>query len=191
MCILRGTVFCASFEMPCYVHPSRCCVLCILRDVLLCASFEVLCFVHPSRRRSLGFCFFGKNVSPLPNELLPGGSLCSKVSSLLWNFDRLFVYHRGNTRKFQILRKRVDAPTRGSGSELVNAACFLVPDGNARGNHSNARFYLGSGRGAVRPAKGVCEGTVLSCTRSARSRGYKRGERGREAPKSLLGVELA
>ena len=36
------------------------------------------------------------------------------------------------------------------------------------------------------PAKGVCEGTVLSCTRSACSRGYKRGERGREAPKSLL-----
>ena len=35
-------------------------------------------------------------------------------------------------------------------------------------------------------SKGVCEGTVLSCTRSACSRGYKRGERGREAPKSLL-----
>ena len=66
MCILRGALFCASFEMPCYVHPSRCCfcasfevpcyvhpssccVLCILRDALLCASFEVLCFVHPSR----------------------------------------------------------------------------------------------------------------------------------------------
>jgi len=32
----------------------------------------------------------------------------------------------------------------------------------------------------------VCEGTVLSCTRSACSRGYKRGERGGEAPKSLL-----
>ena len=49
--------------------------------------------------------------------------------------------------------------------------------------------YPGSGRGAVRPAKGVCEVTVLSCTRSACSRGYKRGERGREAPKSLLEVE--
>ena len=32
----------------------------------------------------------------------------------------------------------------------------------------------------------MCEGTVLSCTLSARSRGYKRGERGRVAPKSLL-----
>ena len=83
----------------------------------------------------------------------------------------------------------VGALTRGSGSQLVNAACFLVPDGDARGNHSNARFYPGSGLGAVRPAKGVCEGTVLSCTRGACSRGYKRGERGREAPKSLLEVE--
>ena len=36
----------------------------------------------------------------------------------------------------------------------------------------------------------MCEGTVLSCTRSACSRGYKRGERGREAPKSLLEEEL-
>ena len=105
VCILRGAVFCASFEMPYYVHPSRCCVLCILRDVLLCASFEVLCFVHPSRRRSLGFCFFGKTSPPLPNELLPGGSLCRKGSSLLWNLDRLFAYHRGNARKFSIFGK--------------------------------------------------------------------------------------
>ena len=33
---------------------------------------------------------------------------------------------------------------------------------------------------------GVCKGTVLSCTGGACSRGYRRGERGREAPKSLL-----
>ena len=39
-------------------------------------------------------------------------------------------------------------------------------------------------------SKRVCEGTVLSCTRSACSRGYKRGERGRKAPKSLLEKEL-
>ena len=32
----------------------------------------------------------------------------------------------------------------------------------------------------------LCQGTVLSCTRSACCRGYKRGERGRKAPKSLL-----
>ena len=35
----------------------------------------------------------------------------------------------------------------------------------------------------------MCEGTVLSCTRGACSRGYRRGERGREAPKSLLEKE--
>ena len=50
--------------------------------------------------------------------------------------------------------------------------------------------YPGSDRGAVRQAKGACESVVLSCTRSACSRGYKRGERGREAPKSLLEEEL-
>ena len=39
-------------------------------------------------------------------------------------------------------------------------------------------------------SKGVCVSTVLSCTGGACSRGYKRGERGREAPKSLLVEEL-
>ena len=39
-------------------------------------------------------------------------------------------------------------------------------------------------------SKGVCESTVLSCTGGACSKGYKRGERGREAPKSLLEEEL-
>ena len=37
----------------------------------------------------------------------------------------------------------------------------------------------------------MCEGTVLSCTRSTCSSGYKRGERGREAPKSLLEEKLS
>ena len=49
--------------------------------------------------------------------------------------------------------------------------------------------YPSSGRGPVRPAR-VREGTVLICTGGACSRGYKRGERGREAPKSLLEVDL-
>ena len=49
---------CASVELPCYVHPSRCCVLCILRGalrvcilrvVLTCTFIEVPCYVHPSR----------------------------------------------------------------------------------------------------------------------------------------------
>ena len=83
----------------------------------------------------------------------------------------------------------VGIPTWGPGSQLVNAACFLVPDDDARGNHSNTRFILVPATGPYVQPKGVCEGTVLSCTRSACSRGYKRGERGREAPKSQLRVE--
>ena len=49
--------------------------------------------------------------------------------------------------------------------------------------------YPGFGRGAIRPAR-VREDTVLICTGGVCSRGYKRGERGREAPKSLLEVDL-
>ena len=36
----------------------------------------------------------------------------------------------------------------------------------------------------------MCESTVLSCTGGACSRGYKRGERGMKAPRSLPEVEL-
>src|SRR6185312_5184406 len=39
-------------------------------------------------------------------------------------------------------------------------------------------------------SKGVCEGTVLSCTGGACSRGYMQGERERGAPKSLLEEKL-
>ena len=60
---------------------------------------------------------------------------------------------------------------------------------DARGNTGTHGVYPGSGRGAVRPAR-VCECTVLSCTGGACSRGYKQGERGREAPKSLLEEEM-
>ena len=84
----------------------------------------------------------------------------------------------------------VGVPTRGPGSQLVNAAYFLVPDDDARGN------TVTHGLSCFRPwgrtsSKGVCEGTILSCTRSACSRGYKRGEKGRKAPKSLLEEELS
>ena len=47
----------------------------------------------------------------------------------------------------------IGVPTRGAGSQLVNAACFLVPDVDARGNTVTHGFYPGSGRGAVRLAK--------------------------------------
>ena len=56
---------------------------------------------------------------------------------------------------------------------------------DARGNTVMQRIYPGSGHGAVRPA-GVCECTVLSCTGVPVVAEYKRGERGREAPRSLL-----
>ena len=36
----------------------------------------------------------------------------------------------------------VGVSTLGPGSRLVNATCFLVPDDDARGNHSNTRFIL-------------------------------------------------
>jgi len=81
--------------------------------------------------------------------------------------------------------------TRGPGSQLVNAACFLDPDVDARGNTVTHGFILVPAAGPYVQQRGVCEGTVLSCTRSACSRGYKRGERGREAPKSLLEEELS
>ena len=75
--------------------------------------------------------------------------------------------------------------TRGSGSQLVNAACFLVPDDDARGNTVTHGLSWFRPRGRTSSER-VCEGTVLYCTWGACSRGYKRGERGREAPKSLL-----
>ena len=49
--------------------------------------------------------------------------------------------------------------------------------------------YPGSGYGAVRPA-GLCECTVLSCTEVLVVGEYKRGERGREAPKSLVQARM-
>ena len=48
-CTLRGALLCASFEVLCFVHPSRCFVMCILRGAVFCASFEVLCSMHHSR----------------------------------------------------------------------------------------------------------------------------------------------
>ena len=78
--------------------------------------------------------------------------------------------------------------TWGSGSQLVNDACFLALDVDGRGNTVMHGFILVPATGRT-SSKGVCEGTVLSFTRNACSRGYKRGERGRKAPKSLLEEE--
>ena len=82
----------------------------------------------------------------------------------------------------------VGVQTRGPGSQLVNVACFLVPNVDARGNTVMHGFILVPAMGPYVQQSGV-RGTVLSCTRSACSRGYKRDERGREAPKSMLEEE--
>ena len=80
--------------------------------------------------------------------------------------------------------------TRGSGSQLVNVACFLVPDVDARGNTVTHRFILVPITGLYVQQRGV-RGHCIVLQRGACSRGYKRGERGREAPKSLLEEELS
>ena len=48
----------------------------------------------------------------------------------------------GNLVFFHLKEGLVGVPTRGPGSQLVNVVCFLVPDDDARGNHSNAWFIL-------------------------------------------------
>ena len=60
---------------------------------------------------------------------------------------------------------------------------------DARGNTVTHGLSWFRPRGRT-SSKGVCEGTVLSCTGGAYSRGYRRDERGREAPKSLLEEKL-
>ena len=60
---------------------------------------------------------------------------------------------------------------------------------DARGNTKTHGLSWFRPRGRT-SSKGVCEGTVLSCTGGACCRGYKQGERGREAPKSLLEEKL-
>ena len=69
---------CASVEVPCYVHPSRCCVLCILRVALLCASFGVLYFVHPPRCLVVG-CARGQEKRLPPFSCIPPGGLLGDV----------------------------------------------------------------------------------------------------------------
>ena len=75
----------------------------------------------------------------------------------------------------------VGALTRGSGSQLVNAACFLVPNVDATGNTVTHGFILVPATGRT-SSKGVCEGTVLSFTRNACSRGTSEAREGGRLP---------
>src|SRR6185312_4497256 len=68
---------------------------------------------------------------------------------------------------------------------MISLPRWLMQEDNT-GTHGLSWFRT---RGRT-SSKGVCEGTVLSCTGGACSRGYKRGERGREAPRSLLEVKF-
>ena len=66
----------------------------------------------------------------------------------------------------------------------------LVPDVDARGDTVTHGFILVPAAGPYVQQRGVrVHCTVLH--QSACSRGYKRGERGREAPKSLLDIEAS
>jgi len=75
--------------------------------------------------------------------------------------------------------------TRGSGSQLVNAACLLVPNVDARGNTVTHGFILVPATGPYVQQRGVRGHCIILHPECF----YKRGERGREAPKSLLEEE--
>ena len=60
---------------------------------------------------------------------------------------------------------------------------------DARGNTGTHDFTLVPAAGPY-VQQSLCECTVLSCTGGACSRGYKQGERVREAPRPLLEEEL-
>ena len=85
--------------------------------------------------------------------------------------------------------KHVGVLTRRSGPNQWWCCVFLVPDVDARGNTVTHGFILVPAVGPYVQQR-VCESTVPSCTGGACSRGYKQGDRGREAPKSLLEEEL-
>ena len=85
----------------------------------------------------------------------------------------------------------IGVPTRGSGSQLVNAVCFLVPDVDARGNTVTHGFILVPAAGPYVQQRGCARALYYVAPDVLVVGGYKQGERGRETPKSLLGVESA
>ena len=110
------------------------------------------------------------------------GSLSSKHSSDPAGFDYICRGHR-DANNVSVSRPG------GLGSQLVNAACFLVTDDDARGNTVTHGLSWFRPRGRT-SSKGGVRGHCIILHPKCRSRGYKRGERGSEAPKSLLEVEL-
>ena len=76
--------------------------------------------------------------------------------------------------------------TPGSVSQLVNAAYFLVPDVDARGNTVTHGFILVPAAGPYVQQRGCARALYYLAPEVPVVGGYRRGERGREAPRSLL-----
>ena len=82
----------------------------------------------------------------------------------------------------------VGVPTRGSGSQLVNAPCFLVPDVDTRGNTVTHDFILVPAAGPYIQQRG-CARALYYLAPGVLVVGGTSETREREAPKSLLEVE--
>ena len=70
--------------------------------------------------------------------------------------------------------------------QLVNAACFLVPDVDARGNTVTHRFILVPATGPYVQQRGCARALYYLAPVVPVVGEYRRGERGREAPRSVL-----
>ena len=68
----------------------------------------------------------------------------------------------------------------------MNAACFLVPDVDARGNTVTHGFILVPAAGPYVRQRGCARALYYLTPEVPVVGGYRRGERGREAPRSLL-----
>ena len=101
----------------------------------------------------------------------------------------VWFFHKVLLKQCEDIKGIVGVLTRRSGPNSDDAACFssqmLMQE--AAQLRTGLSWFRPWGRTSC---KRVCGSTVLSCTRGASSRGYKRGERGREAPRSLLEEEL-
>ena len=80
--------------------------------------------------------------------------------------------------------------TQGSGSQLVNAVCFLVPDVDARGNTVMHGFILVPATVPYVQQGGCARAVYYLAPEVLVVGGYRRGERGRGAPRSLLEEKL-
>ena len=77
-------------------------------------------------------------------------------------------------------------PDPGAGIPTSNAACFLVPDVDARGNTVTHGFILVPATGPYVQQRGCARALYYLAPVVPVVVGYRRGERGREAPRSLL-----